>query len=135
MKFVVRMVRPSRVFPCQNPSSSTQCICTKTDPPARLQADQPAWSGRHLEPPVIHWNPEGRENDTEHFGSVEAEEGPAVVWILHGRFWVGHDSDRIPSAADNLPVSVFLCVSTMIVGIIHDSRDCCFTHAPTIVPL
>jgi hypothetical protein len=97
VKFVVRKATLSQVFSCQHPSSSTQYVCTKTDPAARRLTP----SGRSAclvwstfvaaEPPVIYWKLEGSENDIEQFGSVEAQAGPAVVWILHGRFWVGHD--------------------------------------------
>lgn len=97
MKFAVRKATLSHVFPCQHPSSSTQYVCTKIDPAARRLT--PSGRSAYLvwstfvaaEPPVIHWKPEGHENDIKQFGSVEAQAGSAVVWILHGRFWVGYD--------------------------------------------
>jgi len=86
VKFVVREATLCQVLPSQHPSSSTQHVCTKTDPAARRLTP----SGRSACLVCGRLN-EGRENDIEQFGSVEAQAVPAVVWILPGRFWVGHD--------------------------------------------
>lgn len=131
MKFVVRKAKLSHVFPCQHPSSRTRYVCTKIDPAARRLT--PSGRSTYLvwstfvaaEPPVIHWKHEGHENDIEQFGSVEARAGSAVVWILHGRFWVGHDRLTISTAANNLAVSVSLGRQYNDIRETPRSRDCC----------